>query len=121
VFVQQAADAADLGRFAAFDGPAIAALVPAGSALFTYDPSAGPRFEQRLQVAQLPKDEVRHAVGSVSVAQQQADLQWLRELGDVGTRSAAAVAATPAAAAAPVEPADLLAAWLLKQTDLSGA
>ena len=118
VFVQQTADPAALGRFAAFDGPAIAALVPAGSAVFTWDPSAGPRFEQRLQVEQLPKEEIRHAVGSVSVAQQQADLQWLRELGDAGTRSAATAPA--AAAPATVEPADLLAAWLLRQTDLNG-
>lgn len=119
VFVQQTSDITKLDRFAAFDGPAIAALVPAGSATFTYDPSAGPRFEQRLTVQQLPNDEIRHAIGSISVAQQQADSQWLRDLGELNARTAR-VAAEPAAAPAAVEPADLLAAWLLRQTDLNG-
>jgi hypothetical protein len=93
--------------------------MPAGAAVFTYDPSAGPRFEQRLQVEALPSDEVRHAVGGVSVAQQQADAQWLRDLGELNVRTAAA--ATPAAGAPAPDPADLLAAWLLRQTDLDGA
>ena len=117
LFVQQTTDAARLDRFRAFDGPAIAAIMPAGSAVFTYDPSAGARFEQRLQVESLPNEDVRHAVGSLSVAQQQADAQWLRELGELGLRKPQAVEA----ALTPVDPADLLAAWLLRQTDLSGA
>lgn len=119
VFVQQTTDASKLDRFRAFDGPAIAAIMPAGTAVFTYDPSAGPRFEQRLQVEALPSDEVRHAVGGVSVAQQQADAQWLRDLGELNVRTAPA--ATAVAGGPAPDPADLLAAWLLRQTDLNGA
>jgi len=118
VFVQQASQPAALARLVAFDGPALAALVPPGCAEFTWDPSAGPRFEQRLQVT-LPAEEQRHSIGSVGVAQQQADVQWLRELSEIRTQSAAgeADALSEFAGAGRVE---LLAAWLLRQTNLDG-
>lgn len=124
VFVQQTRDAADLKRFSAFDGPAIAALVPEGSAEFSYDPAAGTAIEQRLVVSALGNEDGQHPIGTVSAGQQQGDAQWLRELKQLAERigalesSVAAAAAAAKAAAAP-EPVDLLAAWLLKQTDLS--
>lgn len=119
VFVQQTSDASKLGAFAAFDGPAIAAVVPAASAQFTYDPSAGARFEQRLKVESPATGEARHAIGAVSAAAQSADAEWLRQLNDVSSRM---VEQAPSPAAAePVTPADTLAAWLLRQTDLTGA
>jgi hypothetical protein len=119
VFVQQATDPAALQRLVAFDGPAVAALVPAGCAVFTWDPSAGARFEQRLQVEHLPADDARAAIGSVGVTQQQADVQWLRELGELRARALAGVQ-TAAGEAVLGDPADLLAAWLLRQTNLEG-
>ena len=120
VFVQQTPSSDALAAFASFDGPAIAALMPAGAAEFTYDPAAGARLAQRLQVRALPAEEPRQAIGAVSVAQQQADLQWLRMLKELASAAAAPGSPVAAPAAAPA-PADLLAAWLLTQTDLTGA
>jgi len=118
VFVTQTSDPASLDRMMAFDGPAIAAVVPSGCATFTWDPGAGPRFEQRLVVGQQPADEPQ-PIGTVGVAQQQADVQWLRDLGELRARALAGVRDD---AGEPVlgDPADLLAAWLLRHTNLEG-
>ncbi|NJD10987.1 MAG: hypothetical protein FIB01_11320 [Gemmatimonadetes bacterium] len=119
VFVQQTTDPAALRRLVAFDGPGIAAVVPGGCACFTWDPSAGPRFEQRLQVELVPGDDPQQAIGSDGVAQQQADLQWLHELSELRARAlAGGVAASGDAVLG--DPADLFAAWLLRQTSLEG-
>lgn len=120
VYVQQAVAADALAGFAGFDGPAIAALLPEGAAAFTHDPAAGVSLAQRLRVEALPAMEVRQAIGAVSVAQQQADLQWLRDLGQLSSAVSVSDGPGTTAPAAPA-PADLLAAWLLRQTDLTGA
>ena len=118
VYVQQTSDPAALQRLVAFDGPAVAALVPAGCAVFTWDPSAGPRFEQRLAVEHMPAEEPRQAIGGVGTLQQHADVDWLRELGELRAR---ALAGVPDQAGEPLgDPADLLAGWLLRQTNLEG-
>lgn len=120
VFVQQTSDPGALQRLAAFDGPGIAAVVPAGCAAFTWDPSGGPRFEQRLQVEHMPAEEPQAAIGAVGVTQQQADVQWLRELSELRARGLAGMARDEGGEPALADPADLLAAWLLRQTDLRG-
>jgi hypothetical protein len=123
VFVQQTTTVASLERLVSFDGPAVAALVPAGCAGFTWDPHAGARFEQRLRVEEIPADEQQpHQIGSVGVAQQQADVQWLRELVAVPSGLAGLLAGDreqPVARAAGGQ-VDVLAAWLLRQTNLDG-
>jgi hypothetical protein len=120
VWVQQALTADALAGFATFDGPGIAALVPEGSAVFTHEPVPGRGVGQRLHIDVLPAEEARHPVGVVSAAQQQADLQWLRELRLLVPGALAASGETVVTGVQPA-PADMLAAWLLKQTDLTGA
>jgi hypothetical protein len=113
VFVAQALEAAALDRFAAWEGPGIAALVPEDAARFVHDPAADPR----LSLSFMPEGR-RRPMGGLSVAQQAEELRLLAVLGAAPTAVAsAATTTTPGASAA--DPADRLAAWLLSQADLS--
>jgi hypothetical protein len=115
-YVLQTLDATGLDRLAAWDGPAIAAIVPESAARFVHDPAAGATPWARLSVGFLPDAAPRKALGGLSAAQQAEDLGLLRTL---SVRPAeAASAAGPAAVAAAGDPADRLAAWLLAQADL---
>lgn len=144
VLVVQTRDPQELARVAAFQGPAVAALVPDGCALFHHDPAAGGRYQDRLRVEHLPDPEDVRAVGSLSRFHQTEELALLRALAEApripsavadtlatgaaslsgmatsaGARPAPAEA--PAAVGAPADdPAGRLAGWLLQQTDLSG-
>ncbi len=139
VFVMQTTDAADFGRLAAFDGPAVGALVPEGCACFVHDPAAGATLADRLTVKALPSEAPTRALGRLGTFQLIEELEWLRTLSqspkatpatEPAPAPAVAVPATPpapaSAAAAPAPapaaaaPADRLAAWLLQQADLSG-
>lgn len=117
VFVMQTNDMADLVRFAAFEGPGIAALVPEGAALFTHDPGLTPR----LTVKHMPGEAVRRVVGRVSVFLQAEELKQLELLQDAGagTGSLAGAGAGAAGTAKPAAPADMLAALLMKQANLT--
>jgi hypothetical protein len=120
-FVMQTHDVAAIGRLANFDGPGIVAVMPetAAVARFTWDPSAGSAFAKRLQVEKLP-ERPKRAVAGGSARQQAEELAWLGQLAAL----AAAAPAEPAAGAAAesaVTPADQLAAWLLRQSDLAAA
>ena len=112
VYVAQVLSPAELEPFVAFDGPAVAAIVPEGAALFTHDPRRGARSWQRLDVTSLPRPP-RRALGGISVAQQSEDLTLLGEL-----------ASDPPALTEDdrpeVDPTDRLASWLLTQSGLSG-
>ncbi len=116
VFVMQTNDTADLVRFAAFEGPGIAALVPEGAALFTHDPARTPR----LTITHMPEEPVRRVVGRVSVFLQNEELKQLELLRVAGAEAEAltgqgAGAGTAKAAA----PADMLAALLMQQANLT--
>jgi hypothetical protein len=121
-FVLQTADEASLARFAAWDGPGVAAIVPESAARFTHDPSAGPELLRRISVEHMPEDGPSKALGGLSVDQQR---ESLRQLAALAAQPAAPApsgdgqAAAPAAPSAPVDPVDKLAAWLLSQADLS--
>jgi hypothetical protein len=117
-FVLQATDAAGLDRFAAFDGPGIAAILPQGCAVFTHDPARGTTLAQRLTVASVPAPS-RRGVGGGSARQQAEELAWLEELARYAALPAQGVDETAAEAPA-VAPADQLAAWLLRQAELTG-
>ncbi len=118
VFVMQSADAADLDRLAAFEGPGVAALVPASAAVFTHDPSADPR----LAAPRLPEEAPGRALGRSGVFQQAQELAQLRSLVAAAAVGSPAVAAASAGVAAPpVAPVDRLAAWLLRHADLEVA
>lgn len=116
VFVMQTTDAADIARLAAFEGPGVAALVPEGCALFTHDPRAA----ERLALTSVPETPPKAAVGRMSPFVQAEELKLLALLagaGQAGGATTAVGAATGGNAAA--APADLLAAWLLKQANLT--
>ncbi len=120
-FVLQTHDGSGLDRFAAWDGPAIAAWLPESAARFVHDPSAGSTLADRLTVDHIPDEKSVRPVGGASVLQQLEELKQLELLATAGNQTADATAlAAPAAPSAPaVAPADKLAAWLLQQADLN--
>lgn len=118
-FVMQATDAAGLERLAQWEGPGIAALLPASAARFVHDPAEEPG--RRLVIDFVPEDKPRKPLGGFSAAQQAEELRQLAALGDSAsargatTPDASGTAPPPAA----TDPVDKLAAWLLQQADLS--
>ncbi|HSJ07929.1 MAG TPA: hypothetical protein VK936_14595 [Longimicrobiales bacterium] len=115
-FVMQTTDPSALRRLAGYDGPGIAALMPEGAVSLVHDPSRGESLARRLEVGELPQPSQR-AVAGGSVRQQAEELAWLGELARLA--SAARELADEQPADAVVTPADQLAAWLLRQTDLT--
>lgn len=110
-FVLQTVDGSGLDRVAAFDGPAIAAVMPEGAAVFRHDPAAGRESWQRLALHTLG-GEPRRALGGMSAWQMNEDRTLLADL----ARTPFAIptkdgAATPALGAE--EAVDRVAAWLL--------
>lgn len=121
-FVLQAADEASLARFAAWDGPGVAALVPESAARFAHDPEGGAELSRRLRVDYIPESNPSKPLGGLSASQQ---MESLKQLAALAAQTAAAVpsgdgqAPAPEAPAAAADPVDKLAAWLLSQADLS--
>ncbi len=122
-FVLQTAGTETFDRFAAWNGPGVAALVPESAAHFVHDPEAGTEVWDRLTIVHLPDKEPRTSFAGLSATQQ---LEELRQLQVLATRPAVAAtssAGQPAGATgepAPADPIDKLAAWLLREADLSG-
>lgn len=116
-FVMQTVDGRGLGRMAAFEGPAIAALVPDGAAVFMHDPGKGPEPWQRLDVQKLPPAPAR-PIGGASVWQMGQDLKMLSDL----ARTPFAVPGADGAKGMPAmgagDAADRLASWLLDSSGL---
>jgi len=110
VFVQQTADESGLDAFSAWEGTAVAALLPKGAVTFVHDPAAGEITFERFTTLELPKEIRKRAIGGISAVQQAEDLQLLEAL---------AVVPSPAGEAAS-DPAGKLSAWLLSQTSLAG-
>jgi hypothetical protein len=110
-FVLQTVDGTGLDRWAAFQGPAVAALVPEGAAQFLHDPAGGRESWQRLSVVELPPPP-RRGLGSASAWQMAEDLRQLAAL--ARTPFAIPAAGAPAAAAIGESDAvDRLTSWLL--------
>jgi len=124
-FVTQCHDAGGLSRFVAWEGPGVAAIMPASAAQFVHDPAAGQAPWQRLSIVSTPAEEPTRTVGGLSPRQQAEELRQLTALAEATAAPAAgrgpAGATAPAAAASdlPADPVDKLAAWLLQQADLS--
>jgi hypothetical protein len=99
-----------------WDGPAVVAVVPEGTASFRYRPAVdGPGT---LEVATRPERALK-PIGTLSVARQESDLGLLEMLdGAVAGRVVAAAGGNGAPAAA--DPADKLASWLLRQATIPG-
>ena len=114
VFVAQSHDAGICAQIANWPGAAIAAIVPDSCAQFVHDPSAGPELWQRVKVQQAAPDP-KARVGGLSAAQQIDELHQLEALAHEPSAAALNAGATAAAA----DPVDRLAAWLLRQADLT--
>jgi len=115
-FVMQTADETGFERFAAFEGPAVAAIVPESAARFVHDPAADDRFE----VIHLPEEMPKKALGGKSIRQQIDELEQLKVLASYSGEPIVAVEGAEPAAERMVSdhPVDQLAAWLLSQADL---
>lgn len=113
-WVAQVTEPEDASAFERFDGPAACAYVPEGAVLFTHDPAVG------LEVGAGAEKVAVRPMGPLTVWKQQEDLTLLRSLsGRGGTLQAGAEAsANGKGPVETVEPADRLAAWLLKQADV---
>lgn len=122
VAVVQTDDPADVAVLAEHDGPGVAALLESDAgkaARFVHDPGGGPRLRDRLRIDRLPETNELRPVGRATAWQQAEELRQLAEL--------AAAASGPATGEPSrngdgepeeVEPADRLAAWLLRQANL---
>jgi hypothetical protein len=110
VLVAQGPSEDVLGELADWDGPAIVAVVPESVAAFTYRPDDdGPGA---LAIHALPEGALK-PIGPLSAARQRAELELLRMLGAAGAGQVVAAASTSPSEEA--DPADKLAAWLLRQ------
>ena len=118
-FVLQTVDGTGLDRVAAFDGPAVAAVMPEGAAVFLHDPQAGRDPWQRLTILSqgtMPKQ----AIGGTSVWQMAEDRTLLGDL--ARTPFTIPVNGGPAApAAGAADAVDRIASWLLGQSGLAGS
>jgi len=118
-FVLQTVDGTGLDRVAAFDGPAIAAFMPEGAAVFMHDPAAGNEPWQRLDIRHLPELPKRPVSGQSSW-QMSEDLKMLADLARTPFAIPAAGSAAGAPALGATEAVDRLASWLVSQSGLGG-
>lgn len=109
VFVQQETGDAALESFTAFEGTAVAALMPDNAVSFVHDPAAGQTTYERFVSLSFPRELRKRAIGGISAAQQAEDYALLETLSVVPTPSGEAAS----------DPAGKLSAWLLSQADLA--
>lgn len=135
VLVLQASDVTELRALADCDTPAIAALVPPEAARFIHDPRVGRSLHSRLQIASIPSESPKSALGGRSAWQLSEELAQLRALAQLRELEASAPAVTvPDSApsgpvgtsASGVEPrddgaVDRLTSWLLAGAGLATA
>jgi hypothetical protein len=114
-FVLQTVDGNGLDRFASYDGPALAALVPEGAAVFMHDPAGGREPWQRLTVQHLP-DAPKRAIGGQSVWQMTQDLRVLASLATTPFAVPTPTGKEAARAVGADDAAERIAAWLVAQS-----
>jgi hypothetical protein len=116
-FVLQTVDGTALDVLAGFEGPAIAAVVPEGAAVFLHDPRKGAEPWQRLTVMPLP-EAPKKAIGGASAWQMGEDLKILKDL----ARTPFAVPGVQGQKAMPAmgasDAVDRLATWLVDSAGL---
>jgi hypothetical protein len=108
-YVQQETGDAALDGFRAFEGIAVAALMPSDAVGFVHDPAAGETTYERFVSIAFPRELRKRSIGGISAAQQAEDYALLETL---------SVVPTPTGEAAS-DPAGKLSAWLLSQADLA--
>jgi hypothetical protein len=119
VFVAQASDVSVLGGLAAWEGPAVVAVLPESCAAFVHDPARGSDAGGRLTVLAQPSGASLRRVGPFTVSQQRDEV---RQLSDLAAREApVAVAPQTGTSQAADDPVGKLAAWLLAQADPAGS
>jgi hypothetical protein len=109
VFVQQETGDGKLEDFTAFEGAAVAALMPGEAVSFVHDPAAGETTYERFVSLTFPKEIRKRSIGGISAAQQAEDYLLLETLSVVPSPSGDAAS----------DPAGKLSAWLLSQADLA--
>ncbi len=123
LLVVQTENPADLGVVTEAEGPAIAALVPGDACHFTHFPATD-GGGGRLVVRHMPTEEPKRALGNLSVFQQTEAMRHLAALAagwGLGAPQPTAPSGDGASAPAPAaSAADNLAAWILRQADISG-
>jgi hypothetical protein len=123
MLVMQAEDPAELAVVVEAEGPAIAALVPAGACRFVHHPAAEDGAG-RLTVHHMPSEEPRRSLGSISAFQQAEEMRQLAALSSgwgLGAPELEFQSGDGASGPAPqASAADKLAAWVLRQADISG-
>lgn len=117
VFVQQAHEVEELEALDQWPGAAICALMPPTSGRFVHDPAGGPELWQRLTVGQARSGRLAR-IGELSATQQEEEILQLEALAARPTPLPVPVAAVASDEGA--DPADRLAAWLLRQANLAG-
>ena len=118
-FVLQTVDGSGLDRVAAFNGPAVAAIVPEGAAVFMHDPAGGRDAWQRITVQHLPAAG-KAPIGGQSAWQIAQDLRLLSDLAATPFSVPAAGNGAAAPAVGVMDAADKIAAWLVAQAGLQG-
>jgi len=114
--VLQTVDGSGLDRVATFDGPAVAAVVPEGAAVFLHDPAAGRESWQRLTIRTLG-EAPRYGLGGMSAWQMAEDRTLLGDLGRTPfTIPVSGGTAAPALGAD--DAVDRIASWLLGQSGM---
>ncbi|HVL68322.1 MAG TPA: hypothetical protein VM364_13750 [Vicinamibacterales bacterium] len=117
VLVIQAHDFKDLELLGHWPATAVGALVGETAARFVHDPSAGADGWQRLTLHSRGDDRIGR-VGGLTAAQQREELRVLEML---AAKPAAPVVPSDPQAVEAVDPVDRLAAWLLRQANLTGS
>ena len=129
VFLLQTSNAADLSAIGTLDGTAVIAVLPEGAAEWVHDPAGGDTLGQRLTIRAMPETDGVRSMAGLSAWRQREDLAQLAVLAEAA-RGGAKVGAAAATGRAsdngaqgeePTEPVDLLAAWLIRQADLTAA
>lgn len=116
--VVQTNDAVGLEQLANYDGPSIAAIVPAGAARFIHDPRAGREPWQRMAIREMPEPP-KHAIGGISAWQMSEDLRQLAALSSAPSSGSRPTSGSSATVQDPLA-IERLAAWLLSQSDVQG-
>ena len=116
-FVLQTVDGSGLDRVAAFNGPAVAAIVPEGAAVFMHDPTAGGEPWQRMTVKHMPVAP-KKAIGGQSAWQMGEDLRVIADLATTPFSVPVAGNGAAAPAVGTADATDKIAAWLVAQAGL---
>ena len=118
-FVLQTVDGSGLDRVASFNGPAVAAIVPDGAAVFMHDPLAGREPWQRMTVKHMPTPP-KKGIGGQSAWQMSEHLRMVATLAETPFALPAAGGGVASPASGAADATNRLAAWLVDTAGLEG-